>query len=156
MHEHKLAGVIEEKKKLGRAFISHAELHGYVVILTRRPSLPFDGGVVLVDEVGGQGKKLLFGSNLVWLADVLVGHHHRANAHIFTADRHLKTKQRFGRSGMLFVCLLLLFSSAFVRSNMQHHSQLMTTFGANSTQNMPPIRTSKDKTAPLKDFDHGT
>lgn len=59
-----------------------------------RLGLPFDGGVVLIYEVGGQREKLLFGSDLVRLADMLVGDHHGANAHIFGADRHLKGQIR--------------------------------------------------------------
>lgn len=52
--------------------------------------LPFDGGVVLVYEVSGQFEKLLFASHLIGFAAVQVGHHYRANAHVFSAEWHLR------------------------------------------------------------------
>lgn len=74
----------------------------------RRAGLPFDGGVVLVYEVSGQWEKLLFGSDLVWFADVLVGHHHRADAHIFRADWQLERQKKRGVLGDSFAFLVFL------------------------------------------------
>lgn len=51
--------------------------------------IPFDGCVVLVYEVSGQFEKFLFASDVVRFADVQVGHHHRAIAHIFSAQWYL-------------------------------------------------------------------
>lgn len=69
---------------------------------------PFDGGVVLVQEVSSQGKELLWGSDLVWFAGVLVGHHHGADAHVLGADRHLKRQTTWQMTEALSACCSLL------------------------------------------------
>lgn len=37
--------------------------------------LPFDGGVILVNEVSGQFLKLLFAPDILWFVGVQVGRH---------------------------------------------------------------------------------
>lgn len=51
--------------------------------------LPFDGGVVLIYEVSGQLQKVLFASDLIRFVDMQVGDHHRAIAHVFSAEWYL-------------------------------------------------------------------
>lgn len=109
--------------------------------------MPFDGRVVLVDEVRGQWEKLVFGSDFVWFANVLVGHHHGADAHVLSADRHLKRKNNMTDDGDVFSGMdgcLLIFIFFFCRAEIQLKSQVTMAYGAHFSANIHTIKNLTD------------